>query len=156
MNVETLSETKNTETTPEPNVRQAVPFFMVTNMEASLRYYVDGVGFQMTNKWIDEGKLRWCWLQLGGAALMLQEYRKERVPAGRLGEGVSVCFMCQDALAIYRQVKSRGIEAKRPFVGNGLWVTSLSDPNGYRIDFESPTDVPEETVLSEQECGTSS
>jgi hypothetical protein len=27
-----------------------------------------------------------------------------------------------------------------------MWVTSLKDPDGYRLDFESPTDVPEETV----------
>ena len=24
-----------------------------------------------------------------------------------------------------------------------MWVTQLSDPDGYRIDFESPTDAPE-------------
>jgi lactoylglutathione lyase len=30
-----------------------------------------------------------------------------------------------------------------------MWVTSVSDPDGYRIEFESYTDVPEETVLSE-------
>ena len=105
----------------------------------------------MTNQWIDEGKLRWCWLQRGGAALMLQEYRKERVPAGKVGEGVSICFQCTDALEIYRQVTSRGIKAKRPFVGNAMWVTALADPDGYRIDFESPTDMPEETEYSEQE-----
>jgi len=45
----------------EPNVRQAVPFFGVRSMEASLRFYVDGLGFRMTNKWIDEGRLRWCY-----------------------------------------------------------------------------------------------
>jgi hypothetical protein len=27
------------------NVKQAVPFFGVTNMDASLRFYVDGLGF---------------------------------------------------------------------------------------------------------------
>lgn len=43
-----------------PNVKQAVPFFAVSDMEASLRYYVDGLGFEMTKKWIDEGKVRWC------------------------------------------------------------------------------------------------
>lgn len=137
----------------EPNVKQAVPFFGITNMEESLRFYVDGLGFEMTLKWIDEGKLRWCWLQLGGAALMLQEYRKEGhdswVPEGKLGVGVSICFICNDALAIYREVTSRGIQASRPFVGNGMWVTSLTDPDGYRIDFESVTDVPEGTELSE-------
>jgi hypothetical protein len=30
-----------------------------------------------------------------------------------------------------------------------MWVTSLSDPNGYRIEFESATDIPEDTKLSE-------
>ena len=68
-----------------------------------------------------------------------------------MGVGVSICFICEDALAIYREVTSRGIQASRPFVGNGMWVTSLSDPDGYRIDFESTTDVPEETVFSEEE-----
>jgi catechol 2,3-dioxygenase-like lactoylglutathione lyase family enzyme len=144
-------ETTNVETKTDTNVKQAVPFFMVSNIEESIRYYVNGLDFRMTNQWIDEGKLRWCWLQRGGAALMLQEYRKERVPAGKVGEGVSICFQCTDALEIYRQVTSRGIKAKRPFVGNAMWVTALADPDGYRIDFESPTDVPEETEYSEQE-----
>jgi len=127
------------------NVQQAVPFFMVSNIEASIGYYVDGLGFQMTRHWIDEGKLKWCWLQQGGAALMLQEYRKDRIPSGRFGEGVSVCFQCSDALSIYHAAAARGIKAKRPFVGNAMWVVAFSDPDGYRIDFESPTDVPEET-----------
>lgn len=128
------------------NVKQAVPFFRVSNIEASVRYYVDGLGFELAQKWIDEGKLRWCWLQLGDAALMLQEFHKP--PEGRVGVGVSICFNCEDALAIYREVTSRGIEASRPFVGNAMWVTSLFDPDGYKIEFHSPTDVPEETEYS--------
>jgi hypothetical protein len=62
--------------------------------------------------------------------------------------GVSVCFICKDALAIYRSAIARGLPAERPFVGNAMWVTSLRDPDGYRIDFESYTDVQEETVYS--------
>jgi lactoylglutathione lyase len=141
-----MSVEKKTKT----NVKQAVPFFHVSNMEESLRFYVDGLGFEMTRKWIDEGKLRWCWLEIGDAALMLQEFRKEGhdswKPSCKVGEGVSVCFMCEDALAIYHNATARGIKVRRnPFVGNALWVVPFSDPDGYRIDFESPTDVPEET-----------
>lgn len=131
-----------------PNVIQVVPFFAVSSMEASLRFYVEGLGFEMTKKWIDEGKLRWCWLQLGNAALMLQEFRKPL--ESKPGSGVTICFQCNDALLIYREAVARGIQASRPFVGNGMWVAAVSDPDGYRIEFASLTDVPEETVLSEE------
>lgn len=146
MQLETPTITESPATT---NVKQAVPFLMITSMEKSLRFYVDGLGFVMKNQWIDEGKLRWCWLQIGDAALMLQEYRAERVPQNKLGVGMSVCFQCQDALQIYREFQSRGIEVKRPFVGNAMWVTILTDPDGYKLDFESPTDAPEESEYSE-------
>ena len=133
----------------DANVKQAVPFFAVSNMERSLRFYVDGLGFEMTHKWVDEGTVRWCWLQRGGAAVMLQDSRRDSGPAwtpnGTLGLGVSVMFICEDALAIYRDAVSRGLDASRPFVSNSMWLTELRDPDGYHIGFESPTDVPEET-----------
>jgi lactoylglutathione lyase len=79
---------------------------------------------------------------------MLQECRKDKVPSEKRGEGVSVCFQCSDALAIYRAAGARGV-SKRPFVGNNMWVVIFSDPDGYRIEFESSTNVPEETEYSE-------
>jgi len=142
-------------TKTEANVQQAVPFFRVSNMETSLRFYVDGLGFEMTKKWTpdSDGKVRWCWLQHGNAAIMLQEYRKEGpnswTAESKVGVGVSICLLCKDALALYKDFRSRGIEAQRPFVGNAMWVTSVQDPDGYKLEFESYTDVPEETVFSE-------
>lgn len=140
----------------EPNVKQAVPFFRVSNIETSVRYYVDGLGFEMTKTWEPEGKLQWCWLELEDVALMLQEFRRKGhdswSPEGKLGEGVSICFICEDALAIYREVKSRGVQVSSPFVSNGMWNIGLSDPDGYRLEFESDTDVPEGTRFSEQQA----
>ena len=137
------------------NVNEVVPFFAVNDMEKSLAFYVDGIGFEIKTKWADEGVLRWCHLQIGGAGLMLQQFKTEghdsRQFSDNKGEGVSLCFFCDDAIELYRDVKSRGIEASEPVVGNGLWITSLIDPDGYRMDFESPTDVKEETRLSQIE-----
>ncbi len=139
-------------TTGATNVRQAVPFFWVRDMEASLRFYVEGLGFTSTRQWVDDGKLRWCWLELGGAAVMLQEFWREghhrNVPETTVGVGVSIAFICDDALAIYRDITSRGVDATRPSVGNGMWMTSVTDPDGYHLLFESLTDAPEETVFS--------
>jgi lactoylglutathione lyase len=135
------------------NLAQVVPFLGVTDMEGSLRFYLDGLGFTMKNKWEPEGRLRWCWLTRGGASMMLQEFVKEghggRRPEGVLGQGVNLCFQCEDAVALYHEFRSRGLEPIEPFVGNSMWVTSLRDPDGYRVEFESMTDVPEETKLSE-------
>lgn len=144
-------------TKPQPNVKEAVPFLGVTDIERSLRYYVEGLGFEMVQTWRHDGKLRWCRLELGEAAIMLQEFWKEgqhaNVPQGKLGNGVTICFICRDALAKYHDAIAHGIAATRPFVGNGMWVTSLTDPDGYRLDFESQTDVPEETEYKEQVTG---
>src|SRR5262245_50138144 len=137
-------------------VRQAVPFFAVRKMKDALRFYVESLGFKMTLNWIVKGKVRWCWLEIGKAAIMLQE---TTVRAGkgagtgrsRLGDGVTVCFICDDALAIYREFKARGVAVSTPFVGNGMWVTSVRDPDGHRLEFESETDTPEDTQYSELE-----
>jgi len=122
-------------------------------MEASLRFYVNGLGFTRTEQWVVDDKIRWCWLVLDGVALMLQEYRKSdhyTPPADKPGVGVSICFLCNDAIALYREFKGKGVDARRPFVGNRMWVTSLFDPDGYRLDFESKTDAPEESELRDE------
>ena len=55
---------------------------------------------------------------------MLQEFWQEghhaNVPTEKLGGGVSSCFICADALALYHEFKARGIAASRPFVGNNM------------------------------------
>jgi len=131
------------------NVKQVVPFLWVTDIERSVKFYTEGLNFEMINKWVDKDKLRWCWLQWGGAAIMLQEYLPERIPQIKRGEGVSVCFQCTDAVAIYHDALSKNIVASEPEVGNSMWVTLIIDPDGYKLDFESHTEVPEETKLSE-------
>ena len=149
MNPQLTTDSEELTTAPSPNVQQAVPFLMVSNMERSLRFYIEGLGFTRTRQWIVDGKIRWCWLEIGHAALMLQEYRPGRAPTTKLGEGVSVCFQCRDALAIYHEARTRGLDPRTPFVGNSMWVTIICDPDGYKLDFESPTDAPEESVYSE-------
>jgi lactoylglutathione lyase len=145
----------------QSNVTAVVPFLGVSNMEASLKFYTDGLGFTMKYCWIPDrtedrpdGRIRWCWLTLGDASLMLQEFWNEgrhvNLPEEKLGVGVSLNFQCADSLALYREFKSRSIElSKRPFVGNNRWVVQITDPDGYRLDFSSATDAPEESELQE-------
>lgn len=130
------------------NIKQAVPFFGVHDMERSFRFYVDLLGFKKRWEWVDEGKLRWCWVERGGAAVMLQEFHAANVPATPLGAGVSINFICDDAIALYHEFREKGLDPSLPFVGNHMWVTKLSDPDGYVLYFESPTDAPEDSVYN--------
>jgi hypothetical protein len=48
---------------PQPSmsqvgVQQLVPLLMVKSMDASLQFYIDGLGFTMTNKWTLQSPLR--------------------------------------------------------------------------------------------------
>jgi lactoylglutathione lyase len=143
--------------TPHPqsaaNVQQVIPFFRIADMDRSLRFYLDGLGFTLKNKWVVDNKIRWCMLELGGAALMLQTFEREDgsvvIPPGKLGLAVSLEFQCQDAITLYREFISRGLTASEPQVGNNMWVTGLTDPDGYHLGFESTTDTPEDTKLSD-------
>lgn len=77
------------------NVNEVVPFFPVKDMEKSTKFYIDGLGFEFKNKWIDDDVLRWCQLQIGNAGLMLQQYRTEGHDARKFsenkGEGITLC-----------------------------------------------------------------
>lgn len=136
-----------------PNITATVPFLAVSDMESSLRFYVDGLGFGITQSWTPGGKIEWCALKRDAATLMLQQPRGNEwyagMPGEKTGPGISICLICHDALSIYREVAAKGITAKEPFVGNSMWVISLLDPDGYSIEFESATDVPEETKYSD-------
>ena len=131
------------------NLKQAVPFFMVRNIETSIEYYAKGLGFELKIDWRPKGRIEWCWLERGSVSLMLQEYRKEWVPEEKLGQGVSICFICEDALKLYDEFLQKGLQPTEPFVGNKMWVISLKDPDGYNLTFESNTDVADETKYSD-------
>ncbi|MBS1533077.1 MAG: VOC family protein [Bacteroidetes bacterium] len=137
----------------EPNIQYCANLLMVSNMDTSLKFYTDGLGFKILNTWTPRGTIEWCWLQREGGPLMLQEARiteaKPYLMGDRPGAGVSLWFQCKDSLVLYHEFKAKGIDVNEPFVGNGLWDVSLRDPDGYNLHFESPTDVPEETKYSD-------
>ena len=119
-------------TVDEYACEQGGAFFAVKDAEKSVVFYIDGLGFEFKNKWVEDGVIRWCHLLIGEAGLMLQQFRTHghdsRLFRDKKGEGVTLCFFCDDAVGFYRDVTSRGIDASEPFVGNMMWVTEMTDP----------------------------
>ncbi|HSI85136.1 MAG TPA: VOC family protein [Candidatus Methylacidiphilales bacterium] len=130
------------------SLNDVVPLLAVSDMKRSLAFYKDGLGFSITQHWADQGAVKWCRLQNGKAGLMLQEFATEGIDSRKFsegrGEGVSICIFCDDAIAYHQEITARGIDAQDPFEGNGLWVTSVRDPDGYQFDFESPINAASE------------
>ena len=79
----------------------------------------NAVGFRIVMRNIPPtAKSAGAGFELRDAAIMLQEFMPQGRPKERLGAGASVSFMCENALALYREFKSRGVQTRsRPFVG---------------------------------------
>ena len=116
------------------NVKQAVPFFGVTNMEASLRFYVNGLGFKMKRWWIPDqadgqgahnpdGGIRWCWLELGEAAVMLQEFRPNGLQQDATTSRQNKRSASQVLCAVGRSANPLPISSA--IVSSGAWISPL-------------------------------
>jgi catechol 2,3-dioxygenase-like lactoylglutathione lyase family enzyme len=132
-------------------VHEIVPFLHPVSMARSLAFYRDLLGFRIALAWPSPADVRWCRLEHGHAALMLQEPgdvhgRSPRIP---LGQGLSLNFTCSNALAVYDAVIGSGVVVEEPMVSNHMWVVALLDPDGCRIEFHSSTLDPEESTLSQ-------
>ena len=141
-----------TEVQATVQIEQTVPFFWVRDIQRSRAFFEKTLGFTLKRQWVDGGRLQWCWLARDGAAVMLQEIAGEAARSGITASSapsVAIYFICNDALAFYRELRSRGVEVRRPTVGNGMWVVEIDDPDGRRLFFESATVTPEGTEYRE-------
>ena len=120
-------------------VRELVPLLFVQDIERSMDFYRDGLGFEVASKWEPGGKLAWCRLQRDGSAVMLQQACEEDGPAEGRGRGIGFFFICDDAGTIHAELSGRGVHLAPPQVAfYGMKQVFVKDPDGYELCFESP------------------
>ena len=136
------------------NVITVVPALMVTNMEQIPRllhqwpriHHTEPLDAGRPSALVPDVVRRRC----AHASGSRRTDPPENGRPGTLGNGSALYFRCTGALAICHEATARGIQAVRePQVGNFAWEIFFADPDGYKINFSSPTDLPEETLLSE-------
>jgi uncharacterized glyoxalase superfamily protein PhnB len=122
-------------------VRELIPLLFVDDIEQSLAFYCERLGFELVNKWEPDGKLSWCRIERGGAAVMLQQACTEDGPAAGRGRGVGFFFNCDDVDAAYAQFSANGLKLDPPAVAfYGMKQVFCKDPDGYELCFQSPVE----------------
>jgi uncharacterized glyoxalase superfamily protein PhnB len=120
-------------------VREVASLLFVRDIIASVAFYRDKLGFTQTAAWEPDGKLAWCRMQRGAAAIMLQQdCPDEDGPAEGRGRGVVFYFNCDDADKMHADFIARGLKLSAPATAfYGMRQVSLNDPDGYSLCFQS-------------------
>ena len=132
------------------DVRGVCPYFEVYDMPASLRFYVDQLGFSMIGHSPHLGgdpyRYHWVWLRLGTAEVMLntcyefEDERPTREEHLRLRQHRDAClfFGCPDVDAAYAELRSRGVAIDQPpkTAPYGMKQMYFRDPDGFGLCFQ--------------------
>jgi glyoxylase I family protein len=131
------------------------PLLQVFDMNEAIRFYCDGLGFQVVSSSptieAPEGRFfHWVLLRRGGAELMLNTAYDsgERPPkrdAARWGghRDTGLFIGCDDVDEMYRELRAKGLDIERPSVARyGMKQLNVHDPDGFEICFQTPVAEP--------------
>jgi uncharacterized glyoxalase superfamily protein PhnB len=119
-------------------LRGPEPLLNVTDINRSVAFYCNQLGFTLTESYSPHDQLCWCRLQRGGAAFMLQlASEKDGSPSERT-RGVIFYFFCTDADALHAEFAAAGLTLAPPEkTFYGMNQLSLTDPDGYSLCFQN-------------------
>jgi glyoxylase I family protein len=133
----------------EINMRGLCPLIQVFDMDNSLHFYCELLGFEIVEKAAGGG---WAWLRQGNAELMLNtaydegERPEKPDPARLLGHQDTGLFIgCPDVDSAYDYLHAKGVDVSKPKVAwYGMKQMSLKDPDGFGICFQWKADQRQE------------
>ena len=122
-------------------LRSASPGFTVNDLDKSLAFYRDVLGFVVGDLWKQGGKVLGAELKAGDIVFMIGQDDWKKGRDRRKGEGVRIyCTTAQDVDQLAAQVKARGgVLAHEPVTQPwGLRDFGIADPDGYNITIQGP------------------
>jgi catechol 2,3-dioxygenase-like lactoylglutathione lyase family enzyme len=117
-------------------LRSLEPSFTVNDLEKSVRFYTDVLGFVVGERWADGGVLRGVQLKAGACQISLSQDDWAKGRDRKKGEGMRIwCSTAQDVDALAARIKAAGgrltDEPKdEPWGGRSFTV---DDPDGFRL-----------------------
>ncbi len=114
----------------------ASPSLTVNNLEKSLAFYRDVLGFKVEQTWDEGGKVTGVSLRAGGVSFMIgqDDWKKGRKRSKGVGFRM-FCMTNKNVDAIARRIRARGgkLDAGPRDQPWGVRDISLTDPDGFKI-----------------------
>jgi catechol 2,3-dioxygenase-like lactoylglutathione lyase family enzyme len=117
-------------------LRSVEPALTVDDIERSLRFYTDVLGFVVGERWEEGGQLRGVSLKAGACSLGLSQDDWSKGRDRKKGEGISLwCGTAQDIDALAARIKAAGARlAQEPSDSpEGGRMLAVDDPDGFRL-----------------------
>ncbi len=117
-------------------LREVSPSFTVNDVERSLRFYRDILGFVVVDRWMRDGKLAGVEIAAGSVKLMLGQDDWKRGRNRQKGEGFRIyCVTIQNVDRLAQQVLARGGELSQGPTDQawGMRDFAITDPDGFKI-----------------------
>lgn len=116
------------------------PYFLVPDVVVAANYYRDQLGFQFDRLWNEPPSF--CMVERGGVTIMLAQVEapgavRPNRRASDEGEDWDAYIWVEDADALYREFKGRGVTITRDICDQpyGCRDFDVEDCNGYRLCF---------------------
>lgn len=123
-------------------LRTVEPSYTVSDLDRSLRFYSDVLGFIVDQRWEDKGKLLGVMLKAGVCKLGLSQDDWAKGRDRKRGEGVRIwCTTAQDIDGLAARIKAAGwrlTEEPKDQEWGGRSL-SVDDPDGYHLSIHRPS-----------------
>jgi uncharacterized glyoxalase superfamily protein PhnB len=121
---------------------EASPGFTVNDLQKSLAWYRDVLGFAVDERWEQDGRLTGVSLRAGGVTFMIGQDDWKKGRDRKKGEGFRLyCTTTQDVDALAKGIEARGGKLDQE-PRDQPWGTrdfALTDPDGFKITIGADT-----------------
>lgn len=129
------------------DIHYICPMLQVFDMEVSLKFYVDVLGFSVNESAGDADDMGWVWLTRNGTNLMLNTQferpdRPDKADVYRVAahHDTILYLGCPDVDRAYEELLGKGLKISPPTIAPyGMKQLYISDPDGYGLCFQWKT-----------------